>query len=555
MDLKEMNKTHPIYPTTIRQGFNFLHPRRTRLFKETRKIRMYDQIVNDLDLANVYTNISCKTSWGKKTFTNELQHFTHCQKTIQKHQLISMAFRIHKEETSNIRTLLENIDHVSEILTKDDERVNEFVQQILWNPTSVGSFLNTNYYALYGMTFWKTIFLPFFAILLPILSVIVPFIFLRMVKPNLSTSDYIERLRHVILQQISIPHVVKSRGSDDRVGFVLESLFIGFTLVMFISSIWNQINGAFHLRYIWNDIESRGKSIKDLVCRASDILDILHACPLKIRRALSPILQSGTTAYNQVKHFKQWKDANVFGSVWNDKHCLDPLIEWFGRLDVYTSIASLDNICFPTFMKKGLIVEDLHHPNITDCVRNAFQTAGHTILTGPNRGGKSTFCKSLGLAIVTAQSWGFAWAKSMKFAPFDCILTALEPYGKLGYYSTFEAEIDFAKHVLASTQKHQNVFIMMDEIFHSTNAHDGVEASKVFLGQLYETKNVVSVISTHYLELPTLYKDVATYCLVSSINPEDGSLIYTYKIASGISSVSSVMEILQERGLTTSNNA
>jgi DNA mismatch repair ATPase MutS len=168
------------------------------------------------------------------------------------------------------------------------------------------------------------------------------------------------------------------------------------------------------------------------------------------------------------------------------------------------------------------------------------------LLTGPNRGGKSTYCKAIGLAIVTAQTWGFAYAESMTWSPFATVLTALEPCGKLGHCSTFEAEIEFAKNVLRSTET--PAFVMMDEIFHSTNAHDGVAASKVFLSQLYEKPDTISIVSTHYAELTTIYKGrVSAQQLVAT--ESDGVLTYTYKVAPGVSSLSSVMEILEERGL------
>jgi DNA mismatch repair ATPase MutS len=135
----------------------------------------------------------------------------------------------------------------------------------------------------------------------------------------------------------------------------------------------------------------------------------------------------------------------------------------------------------------------------------------------------------------------------MTWSPFATILTALEPCGKLGYCSTFEAEIEFAKSVLQS--KGAPAFVMMDEIFHSTNAHDGVAASRVFLSQLYEKTDTISIVSTHYAELTTMFESVISQQQLIASKKEDGSLSYTYKIGPGVSSLSSVMEILEERGL------
>ena len=93
--------------------------------------------------------------------------------------------------------------------------------------------------------------------------------------------------------------------------------------------------------------------------------------------------------------------------------------------------------------------------------------------------------------------------------------------------------------------------IIMDEIFHSTNAHDGAEASLIFLKQLYEKggKAVGSLVSTHYRELPDqLGSSAETWCMEAHDKGDKG-IEYTYRCVPGISTVSSVREILQERGL------
>jgi DNA mismatch repair ATPase MutS len=90
---------------------------------------------------------------------------------------------------------------------------------------------------------------------------------------------------------------------------------------------------------------------------------------------------------------------------------------------------------------------------------------------------------------------------------------------------------------------------MMDEIFHSTNATDGVAASQVFLRQLYQQNHVVSIISTHYRELTDMFaKETQQLQLITS-EDTNGKLLYSYMIGPGVSTKSSVMEILAERGL------
>jgi DNA mismatch repair ATPase MutS len=90
---------------------------------------------------------------------------------------------------------------------------------------------------------------------------------------------------------------------------------------------------------------------------------------------------------------------------------------------------------------------------------------------------------------------------------------------------------------------------MMDEIFHSTNAADGLAASQVFLSRLYAKSGIVSIVSTHYKDLAETYKNQAMPLCMEATEQSDKTLTYSYKVVPGISDKSSVMEILKERGL------
>ena len=146
---------------------------------------------------------------------------------------------------------------------------------------------------------------------------------------------------------------------------------------------------------------------------------------------------------------------------------------------------------------------------------------------------------------------------------FQHIITALAPQDVVGKLSLFEAEIEFAKEVNALVAVSSGpVFLMMDEIFHGTNAHDGVEASQVFLDDLYTTKAALfSVVSTHYMDLPSRYGSpeaegrTQNLCMDASVDPADPDrLIYTYRLKEGVNRFSSVREILRERGLLRSDS-
>ena len=212
-------------------------------------------------------------------------------------------------------------------------------------------------------------------------------------------------------------------------------------------------------------------------------------------------------------------------------------------------------ITFPKY-SGPLKIQDVYHPSLETRIPNttSWSLKSHSILTGPNRGGKSTLCRAIGLSILCAQTWGYAYATHMTFEPFSYIETALHPTDELGAMSLFEAEIEFAKEVLQKGRSGERLFVMMDEIFHSTNAADGLAASRVFLSQLYAIPKSTSLISTHYKDLPTEWRDCVNAWAMEA-EEVDGVLQYSYTMVDGVSDKSSVMEILRERGLLEQNTS
>jgi DNA mismatch repair ATPase MutS len=529
------------------------------------EMKLDTQVIKDLELDTIHKYLPLKTIWGKTCFTDKLYTPSDNNEEIKQNQKQLIVFRKLPDICQKITMELDNIDQeaIQSIASNNDPFVEESLNQIFWKKDTFGSFLNTFPIVLNGLITWKTLVLPGFAIFMPIIALIVPFVFLNMTSStSISTNDYLVHVKHVLLQQISIPSFLRSRGNTDRIGFILESLFIGLTLATFISSLWNQITSAMHLRSIWNNVKIQGRAILNLVSSCRIIIDTLKQQNIKYQRALRQLIDEGEKMLESVHCLESCDELTAFGSVWNNHDIVNTMTAWIGRIDACTSIASSTSICIPMISKKQtgveLHVDKIAHPELQTCVLNSFYSRSsednnvlrtHAIITGPNRGGKTTFCRGLGLAIITAQSWGFAWARRMRWTPFNTIFTALETNGVLGNMSKFESEIEFAKTVLGAKGR---CFVMMDEIFHSTNATDGIAASTVFLKQLYNRGDTVSIISTHYKELATLFGSGSALANVYQMIAHEkagGKLEYTYKMAPGISETSSVMEILAERGL------
>ena len=520
------------------------------------------QVQSDLGLSEIGQAVPTCLAWGAAAFTNGLTDLSADPKVLRRRQLPILALKTNTALLESAGDCLKSLEpHVESIDTvlqnekeKDDLR-NESIGQILWSKDSPGAFLNTKSAVVNGLVTWKTLVLPGFAILTPLLGLLVPYFVLRYLQPSLAVADYLEQVKATLLKQVTIPSFARARGDNDVFGYILQSCFISLTLVMFISGLWNQVSTALFLRSIWRSLQESGASFKALVSTANRLLGLFESAPPKQKAALRSLAAEGRKLITVCEAFESAADISAFGAVWNNGAPLHALREWIGRVDVYVALARLPGICLPKYLGcdssstvPQLTLRGVIHPHVQSCISNNFDSSRpHVILTGPNRGGKSTFCKSVGLAVITAQTWGFAWASAATLTPFAAIHTALETQGRLGHASTFEAEIAFAKTVLADPAV--PVFVMMDEIFHSTNAVDGVEASRAFMNKLYSKQGVVSLISTHYRELTKLFESQASLYRLACAENADGSLVYKYCVEDGVSEKSSVSEILVEHGL------
>jgi hypothetical protein len=383
-------------------------------------------------------------------------------------------------------------------------------------------------------------------------------------QTDLSVPEYWELLQHILKQQggqgnmisgMLLPPWVSSGGTPSQMA--QKWLQWGLSIFMFGSSIWQQVTLSQHLHTITQDMRKRGALIWELQ---------------GIWKDLSGMVGPAITKYMDLPDNEDLpEDDNtlgVFGYTWNRPHVLMGLTKNIGIVDVMITCATLPRIGFPTYVEgpdTRLHLENFYHPhlvskskttitNTIDLSKSAGST--HSLITGPNRGGKSTSLKAIIANVIVAQSVGICFAKRMQITPFQQIHTALSPSDTLGRLSLFEAEIEFAKEILENldpVSKKGKALLVMDEIFHSTNAIDGEEASRIFLDKLYSMEGHASLISTHYTKLPESYtegKQCQALCLKASVHPEiPDQLIYTYKIRKGINSLSSVREILKERGL------
>ena len=451
------------------------------------------------------------------------------------------------EQVSSLRDILRDneADVMSMADAAADTRLAEYYNQILWDPKSSFSRFNHMGWVTEIIVFFRTLFLPGMSLLMPIFIFIAPLVILHMVlKEPVTPASYLKLLQSSIKKVVpSVLGTPKFAGSGGILETGEQFMHIAVSVGVFVASIWSQVSSAISMRSTVADMRRRAAAVRTFSA-ATEKLGSLLGEPVSV------------AAWSE-------GDMGLFGDAWNSPDRVRTLLAQAGELDMLAAVALQKRVCFVAYDSSGstLAIKDLYHPGtgekrVYNSVALDAENRRHVLLTGPNRGGKSTVLKSLGAAVLMSQTLGVVFGKKATMPVFEHIITALSPSDVIGKLSLFEAEIEFAKSVKATIAAAEGpVFLMMDEIFHGTNAHDGVEASQVFLDELYTDKTkepVFSIVSTHYMDLPARYGETKTQnlCMEASVDPADEDrLIYTYLLKAGVNKFSSVREILRERGL------
>jgi len=221
----------------------------------------------------------------------------------------------------------------------------------------------------------------------------------------------------------------------------------------------------------------------------------------------------------------------------------DKVEKWFEVIAFFDAENSLANYSFnhptytfPTITKSKNTLEaiDLGHPLIhsTKRIDNdlAIKNDEFFIITGANMAGKSTFLRTVSLAIVMGNTGLPICAKSVKYSPIQLITSMRTSDSLTDDESYFFSELKRLKYIIEKIES-EKYFIILDEILKGTNSTDKAIGSRKFVERLVASK-ATGIIATHDLslcEISSELKQVKNYYFDAEIINDELHFDYTFK--------------------------
>lgn len=403
--------------------------------------------------------------------------------------------------------------------------------QIFWTGAHTRP-LNSIPYLISIMVIFKIYIFPALGLLSPILLFIAPYILMRTMfdgGANMPLDVYIKLMKQLVLGiQPGQPLSMKQIGQ-----LVWMGLSIGQGM---IQPFWT----AYHTSTLDKTILARANA--------------LHRIAQKIKELQTYCIERGILTKN-VLTVPEIPIEPHEAAAWLDDEPLGLIIVWklLGQISLLFTIAG-DSRWKPVVWANK---DDLELDNFADiaidprrAVRNYLCLENHAILTGPNRGGKSSNLRGILQQVLLGQTFGCTFMCNGSWKPFGYIATRLKSYDSAGKESLFEMEVRHAATILHKLQSQRtHALILIDELFHSTNPPDAETSAVLFLEQLWELNHVKSIISTHIFHLCTNPAPMVVPLCCPATLQENGSVQYTYELSPGICTTSSVQEVLEEAGM------
>jgi DNA mismatch repair protein MutS len=239
---------------------------------------------------------------------------------------------------------------------------------------------------------------------------------------------------------------------------------------------------------------------------------------------------------------------------------IERIVSFIYELDVYiavSDVARAKNYSYAQAWqaeKNILSATGLCHPGIRSAVGNAISMHSESnvlFLTGANMAGKSTWMKSVGIAMYLAHMGFPVAAASMDFSVRDGLYSSINVADNINLgYSHFYAEVVRVKQAAEATSSGKRLLLMFDELFKGTNVKDAYDGTLAITEAFAAYRNCLFIVSTHIIEVGEALKGNSNIHFVFMPTIMEGARPrYTYQLQEGITEDRQGMMIIKNEGI------
>ncbi|HMX79555.1 MAG TPA: DNA mismatch repair protein MutS [Ferruginibacter sp.] len=242
------------------------------------------------------------------------------------------------------------------------------------------------------------------------------------------------------------------------------------------------------------------------------------------------------------------------------KHHMHDLVVWYAQLDAWYGMAMAVQqygLVFPEFVQAtGPVVkaQGLYHLLVEEPVAYDVlldQQTNFLFLTGANMAGKSTFIKSVGVAVFLAHIGMGVPAKQLQLGFFDGMLSNINVVDNITRgESYFYNEVKRIKATISKISDGKRWLILIDELFKGTNVQDAMKCSSAVIEGLLKIQNSLFILSTHLYEIGDglrKYPNISFRYFETTVTDEQ--LKFSYHLKEGISNDRLGYLILKREGV------
>ncbi len=217
--------------------------------------------------------------------------------------------------------------------------------------------------------------------------------------------------------------------------------------------------------------------------------------------------------------------------------------------------------CVPEFLSTpGLVLKDARHPLLEKSLRaqkrksvpitiELSEPKTLMIVSGPNTGGKTVALKTVGVAVLMAQTGLPVAARQARLPIFHRVLADIGDQQSIqANLSTFSAHITNIQSMVRVAGR--NDLVLLDEIGASTEPNEGAALAVAILEHFRE-HGAMTFVSTHHSRLKA-YAAETPQALNASMEFDEATLQPTYRLISGLPGKSSGIDTAERLGLDSS---